>query len=486
MIKIKIILALILGVLCTPNLFAQYINKAIYFDTISGELPYSFFTQDNKLGVIGLMQDTTKNIYPIIYFDSLGYPTNLKKYKSKCPTVYPTSTNQLGQQNGQYYFLANCNPSFNKFEIYKILIDSLGDTVSTYRINNNDTSLALRTHFLPNGQMILLGQNPSEYFVQKWDGDSLLWTYQSDVNSPIILHNILMDGDDIVVSGRIGINNNSPGSDLYIAKLSVNGSILWDLVKDIGESELMGDLIIFNNKYLVSCSSGKWLSDKSDIFMGLISKDGNWESSKKIGTAARYRRAYKLAQNNRGVYFFGGEHNLEDNNIRGLIYLFDNDLNVKWSREYYYADNTKKTSIFWDARIEPDSTIKTIGVLYNGPGGQDLWYLHLDKHGCLTPGCEVNDVTVEEVNFDKLSEVEVYPNPTNTGSLSIKLSLKATQIKLEVFNNLGQSVYFNNAYQPGIEIELPKVQPGIYFISINYLLDGNLVTETQKLIVTND
>ena len=41
-----------------------------------------------------------------------------------------------------------------------------------------------------------------------------------------------LDGDDIVVSGRIGIMNTIAASHAYLAKFSGNGILQWEFVKD--------------------------------------------------------------------------------------------------------------------------------------------------------------------------------------------------------------------------------------------------------------
>lgn len=89
-------------------------------------------------------------------------------------------------------------------------------------------------------------------------------------------------------------------------------------------------------------------------------------------------------------------------------------------------------------------------------------------------------------NSEKVNSILIYPNPTLDNRFKIMLPNFIESSEIQVFNNLGQVVYFNNAYQPGIEIELPGLKQGIYFISINYFINGDLVTETQKLMVTND
>ena len=476
MIKFKFILALLLGVQCTPNLFSQYINKAIYFDSISAELPYGLVNFNNKDAILGSTLDFSNKSYPFLLLENDSFK-NFKTflYKSNCPIFEPVRTNQLGQQNGHYYFLANCNPSYNKFEIYKILIDSLGDTVSTYRINNNDTSLALRAHFLPNGDMVLLGQNPSEYFVQKWKDDSLLWTYQSDVNSPIILHNILIDGDDIVVSGRIGIFNNNPGSDLFVAKFNSNGQLLWDLRKDFGESEVMGGLTKFNSEYVISFTKAPWINWPNhdlNTYLGIFDINGKWISSKLVGKEGRSKVTNNiLLVSGNNLLFFVGEHNIEDNNRESVIFSLNKNIEVQWERHYYYEDSQKLQSNIWDARIEPDSTIKTIGVLYNGPGGQDLWYLHLDKHGCLTPGCEVNDVTVEEVFLGEEEKLVVYPNPF---SETLKIKSVNSIEEIQIFDVFGKLVF--NESKPRKTINLEDLPKGFYLLKAK-MVNGGLITK---------
>jgi hypothetical protein len=469
MSKVWLFILLSLGLIIKPSdVFGQFLNKAIFFDSLSGELPYTFYNDDGKIGVIGLMQDTTTNIFPILFEDSLGNAVGLKKYKSSCSIVYPTRTNKLGFQNGIKYFIANCNPSFNKFLMYKILIDSLGDTVKTYRINNSDTNLALRTHFLPNGDMLVLGQEAREYFLQKWRGDSLLWNYTSDLNGPFTLHNIFIDSNDVIISGRIGITTNPPGSDLFFAKFNSGGQLLWDLRKDLGESENMGGLTKYNNQYVISFTKAPWgnyFNFDLKTYLGVIDLNGNWINHIQIGEEGRGRVANEnLLNAGTHLLYITGEHNLDYNRRETIFYKLNDDFEIQWERRYLFEDNTKHSSNVWDARIEPDSTIKTIGVLYNGPGGQDLWYLHLDKHGCLTPGCEVNDVSVEEVFWgkdSKLSTLVVFPNPFKE---TLQIKSENPIVEIQVFDVFGKLVFQKSKLTNQLEVGF--LHKGIYLLKL--------------------
>src|SRR5690606_37916369 len=78
-------------------------------------------------------------------------------------------------------------------------------------------------------------------------------------------------------------------------------------------------------------------------------------------------------------------------------------------------------------------------------------YLRLALHEPIIPEFvfEVKPITNNSeslvLNSEELNSILIFPNPTNTGSFSINLPLNAAQIKVEVFNNLGQVVYINNA-----------------------------------------
>lgn len=84
------------------------------------------------------------------------------------------------------------------------------------------------------------------------------------------------------------------------------------------------------------------------------------------------------------------------------------------------------------------------------------------------------------------SKASIFPNPTQTNILNVNLPNSINQGKLEIYNNLGQQVLKINLKQTSQAINLPEVNSGVYFLKISYFKGNQLISETEKLILTNE
>ena len=110
-----------------------------------------------------------------------------------------------------------------------------------------------------------------------------------------------------------------------------------------------------------------------------------------------------------------------NNSAKGWLVKMDYDGNVDWIRKVNadpsaigcYADNK-----IYDLDLASDSSFYLCGTIMIDPlcgmntdstPYQNAWLMHLDKYGCLEPGCQLTD-GINKIEMK--SEVLVYPNPT--------------------------------------------------------------------------
>ena len=83
-------------------------------------------------------------------------------------------------------------------------------------------------------------------------------------------------------------------------------------------------------------------------------------------------------------------------------------------------------------------------------------------------------------NYDKNSDVIVYPNPFNS-SATIYMKDNVNNASLKIFNSLGQTVYSQlNIDKQKIKIERNTLPRGVYFYNIlnnNKIVNGRLIID---------
>jgi|TARA_R110000782_G_scaffold270436_1_gene370997 hypothetical protein len=94
--------------------------------------------------------------------------------------------------------------------------------------------------------------------------------------------------------------------------------------------------------------------------------------------------------------------------------------------------------------------------------------------------CNEGVVSIEEQK--DMSNVQIYPNPTNsTITVNIENSVSTNGYKIEVNNLLGQTVYTNSINSTNNSIDLSSLgNKGIYFVKV--LDENNNVVDVQKVV----
>jgi hypothetical protein len=125
------------------------------------------------------------------------------------------------------------------------------------------------------------------------------------------------------------------------------------------------------------------------------------------------------------------------------------------------------------------------GVDYTGTDvptvSQDIVGLIIDRSGEYSLGArDLADFTdhTTSVNDNEIEGFSLYPNPVVDGRVVIN-TLNTTQKNVELYDVLGKQVYTNSFTGTQIEVNLGKLNSGVYFLKVN---EGNNVS-TNKLVV---
>lgn len=430
-----------------------------------------------------------------------------------------------------HYYSCGFSAYGNYSKIYAVKLDLQGDTIITKSIGFDSTFyyLGLRSIFKGNKNYILLGTSIKDssypYIASMNSSLDTLWmktwyNYKGGLNSGVYKKPYYY------FSGFAEVGSGSNLYDLMIIKTDTLGNIIWQNVYTGFDDEaaysidttISGGLIVSGyedsptnswNIYVVKTDSlGNILSGWPKVFSTADSEaasaktlsDGNfllyggWAS----GSGNEYAHMRKLDQNgntlwqknyqgpsasislcyftdavefpNGDLAFTGSFFDPQTNNPSGWIVKTDATGNELWRRTLRLRTNDH---YLYGIISTPDGGFALSGALWpDGPGTtQDGWIVKLDSMGCVISGCSVG---IEEEDF--ISDVVVYPNPSN-GTFYIE-SDNWNDATYELFDLNGRLIHSANLNSNLIEITVP-FETGIFVLKIQ---NSNGIF-TKKIIV---
>ncbi len=311
----------------------------------------------------------------------------------------------------------------------------------------------------PDGDLALLKIDPAT-------GDSISLINISKPDDQW-MHNIIEFGNgDIIISYD---NFDPPTHEMRFMKVNSAGTILWDTVYGIDPQTWNGSFYINSATQIVfsslfqDCAPEKFFYRAIDTSGSLIDEIFNDSSMLTlyyspfggyfgIGEDSelqynsyvcrlnddfemlwKYTSGYDTNGIGQDAYCqisFGGLVVLEDTSVVSWGYFeaadggdytmmlqkLDIDGNLKWQR-FYNADSMVEESMVWDMIHTSDNGFLCVGSGFGEPldenemKSQNLWAIKLDSVGCLVPGCDSLDVSVNEMPVAVLDEIHISPNP---------------------------------------------------------------------------
>jgi hypothetical protein len=187
-----------------------------------------------------------------------------------------------------------------------------------------------------------------------------------------------------------------------------------------------------------------------------------------------------------GYIFAGssiGSAGIETSGILGKVSLFGDSLWLKHIIPVEWDTIQGKSFQLQDIKTTPDGNIVIGGFGSDSYTSRVLpWILHLDKDGCIEPGCNTTALSndLEELGVD----INIFPNPAiNNCSIQIHSQHSyATNLDLSIMNDEGKLIYKTHVLTGDYQylIDLKAWEPGVYFVQ---LMNNTGSQITKKFVV---
>ena len=236
------------------------------------------------------------------------------------------------------------------------------------------------------GSTILTNNGNTDIFLTKYDSDgNVLWAKSAGKSSydhsygltADTSNNIYITGDfrsDSIIFDTITLINNNGGNDVFLAKYSSDGDILWAKNAGVNGEDIGNDIScdLLNNVYL----TGQFRSDSivfdstvlnnsgsDDIFLVKYKSDGNVLWAKKAGNTDSDIGKSVTADTSGNIYLTGY---FESNNISfGAINLTINGTHGYPNTDVFIAKYAPSGTVLWAKNAGNSGTDKAIDITTN-------------------------------------------------------------------------------------------------------------------------
>jgi len=319
-----------------------------------------------------------------------------------------------------------------------------------------------------------------------------LWHRSYQTSWTIFPQCIIDVGDGIVVGAQRFNPSNPSDSERLIRKFDYDGNILWGnaysapLQPSYGVVSLAelsnGNYLFAGTKFIENVSIqpliGELDSGTGDTLWTKLFFESQVYDANNLANFNSINRIYGFKQLSDGGFLGVGEcrHDIIPDSANGpldnaaFMMKLDSNYNFLWKRIYipegYDELNISPAKCQLNDFVEnEDGSITALGRVYmytgTGPQGgyiQDSYMIRVDSLGCLIPGCSVG-IT----EFEDLTDLLVYPNPTSS-DLSIQLPNTDTWI-VRIFNSNGQLVSTEKINQSNfIQLNFQNLNTGLYTV----------------------
>ncbi len=489
----KGVIILFLIMICVIGKGQTPINN-IYNPNNTSASAFNIFQTDSGFVSSGGMRDSFyfKTNAVVSKYDNAGNQLKFKEFKKDSFASFAGNFSGGAMASCKSGGFALALTQTNNIK-YKILLIRLSNNLDTFWTKNikDDTIFINAKHCIETSDkgFAMLGEksvfNPSE--------NSLVWFCKTDSMGNILFEklyditigikgsrwdagwNICETPDKGFLLGCFTYDNAYQGTgDGIVIKTDSLGNLIW--MKNFGGPE--GDVglvttVCNDGNYMVASSRAYYTGEYNQWWEGKIrltkiNPNGNTLWVKEYFGVIYGMSVTGLRALDDGSFVFGGSKESSVN--QGLFdsYLFKVNANGDsiWCKEYFYPV-TGNTQVAWNTiytfNITPENHILACGeVFYNGILPKNIWIFKTDSLGCIVSGCDTL-TGIENMQFIKLGQLHIYPNPATTQTTITYLTAERT-ITLQIYNMLGQVIYEEKLSKGSSQIIINTTgfKPGLY------------------------
>ncbi len=351
---------------------------------------------------------------------------------------------------------------------------------------------------MPNGYIYMVGGRLKNSIVlimlTKVDSfGNIIWTNFIDtLGNSAFGREIVIKNNEIVITGKEYLENiGYDPVDRFFMKLNLDGEVLsYQYTNEPGFPHTDKNIVLLDDGTISTVSIVSNFDFRVDKYN--FDFDTLWTDVFALDTVVPNTDWFTgIEQDDQGnIITVGTSFNTEIGQF-GFLRKYTNDGEPLWTRKYQYIDELYAIQELNDVIPTSDGGYAACGIVSHGPSGiyADGWVVKVDSMGCLVPGCDSLDVSINEnnSNFENTIWFKVGPNPVSkNGMLNIYYQGSNQLIKKNrtfVMHNLqGKLIKEFEAEDLSITyiITLQDLPAGTYVLS---LLENHRVLQSERVVV---
>jgi hypothetical protein len=373
-------------------------------------------------------------------------------------------------------------------DVFLAKIDTNGSLIWFKKFTHIDNDQSAELELTPDGKVIILGNsspNPNTTYndillIKADTAGNLIWRkrFGTTYEEVYLSLEVIKNNTEYLLGGRYGYySSGNSYFDFGIVRTDTAGNLIWrNQYGTPGGDEPCGAAIYTLDSGFVMCGTYN-----NQAALMKLDKNGTqqWIKYFTLGTTPNdWLPSVKQLSDSSFVMIGSGEYG-PTTAWTGFLLKADKNGILIWKRNY--DGESTIPNYFYGFNTTSDGGFIITGQ-YNhiGQPYQNLWLVKTDNLGCDSISCSYATL-LEEIKNEKLSEYNLFPNPTKDKIAISSEIFKINGIEIIMSDLLGKKVYLEEEEISASKrvFDLSTCDNGIYFLHFYY--KGQLL-DTKKII----
>jgi len=325
---------------------------------------------------------------------------------------------------------------------------------------------------------------------------NIIWTNFIDtIGNKALGQEIVIKDNEILITGKEYLENIGYAPvDRFFMKLTLDGEVIsYQYTNEPGSPHTDKNIVLLDDGTISSVSIVSNFHFRVDQYN--FDFDTLWTDVFTLDTIVSNTDWFTgIEQDDNGnIITVGTSFNTEIGQF-GFLRKYNNEGEALWTRNYRHIDELYAIQELNDVIPTSDGGYAACGIVSHGPSGiySDGWVIKVDNMGCLVPGCDSLDVSINEneSNFENTTWFKVGPNPVSkNGVLNIYFqgsNSNATEnmknASFVLHDILGNEIRRFDVEEIAMTyiMNFQEIKSGNYVLS---LIANNQVVQSEKIVV---